>query len=72
MAAAIRSCVATSAPITAETSILQDLNFDSVAVLDFIMDIETKFDTIIPMSDMAEIETVGDLVRVLSNSLKVA
>ncbi len=53
-------------PITAETHILHDLNLDSVAVMDLVMALETRFDTVIPMDRLAEIETVGDLVRILS------
>ena len=69
---AVQSAVGSSVPINAETNIIQDLNLDSVAVMDFIMQIETQFDTIIPLNLMAEIETVGDLVRVLSLSVKAA
>ena len=69
---AIQSVEGVSGPVTVETNILQDLNLDSVAVMDFIMQIETQFDTIIPLSRMAEIETVGDLVRILSLSIKAA
>ena len=69
---AIQSVANVPGPITAETNILRDLNLDSVAVMDFIMQIETQFDTVIPLGQMAEIETVGDLVRVLASSLKAA
>ncbi len=55
-------------PITAETHILHDLNLDSVAVMDVVMALETRFDTVIPMDRLAEIETVGDLVRLLSRA----
>jgi acyl carrier protein len=69
---AIGAVVGTTRPITAETNILQDLSLDSVAVMDFIMQIETQFDTIIPLNRIAEIETVGDLVRILSASVQAA
>ena len=55
-------------PITAETHILPDLNLDSVAVMAVVMALETRFDTVIPMDRLAEIETVGDLVRILSRA----
>ena len=58
-------------PITAETHILHDLNLDSVAVMDLVMALETRFDTVIPMDRLAEIETVGDLVRILSSRVGV-
>jgi acyl carrier protein len=46
-------------PVTMETSLLHDLSFDSVTALDFIMQLETRLDIIIPMDGMAEIETIG-------------
>ncbi|WP_458096252.1 acyl carrier protein [Roseomonas sp. WA12] len=59
-------------PVTMDTSILQDLSFDSVGAIDFIMLLETRLDTIIPMDRMAEIETIGDLVRVLTRTTAAA
>ncbi|WP_052214159.1 acyl carrier protein [Belnapia sp. F-4-1] len=59
-------------PITLETSLLHDLSLDSVTALDFIMQLETRLDTIIPMDGMAEIETIGDLVGVLTRSTSKA
>lgn len=55
-------------PVTMETSLLHDLSLDSVSTLDFIMQLETRLDIIIPMDSMAEIETIGDLVGVLTRS----
>lgn len=54
-------------PVTMETSFLHDLSLDSVGAIDFIMLLETRLDTIISMDRMAEIETIGDLVRVLTS-----
>lgn len=47
--------------ITAETDISQDLNLDSVAVLDLLMELEEKFDVSIPLNLVPEIRTVGEL-----------
>lgn len=47
--------------ITADTDISQDLNLDSVAVLDLLMELEEKFDVSIPLNLVPEIRTVGDL-----------
>jgi acyl carrier protein len=68
VAEALGSVAAVSGPITAETHILHDLNLDSVTVMDLVMALETRFDTVIPMDRLAEIETVGDLVRILSRA----
>jgi acyl carrier protein len=51
--------------VTARTNIVRDLNLDSIAVMDFIMELEVKFDTVIPLDTIAGIATVGDLARVL-------
>jgi acyl carrier protein len=52
--------------LKAETDIPAELNIDSVGVLDFIMDVEDKFDVEIPMNVVAETRTIGDLVKVVS------
>lgn len=51
--------------LTAATDIPAELNIDSVGVLDFIMDVEDKFDIEIPMNVVSETRTVGDLVKVV-------
>lgn len=51
--------------ITSDTNIVRDLRLDSVAVMDFIMALETKFNTIIPIDAITEVETVGDLANML-------
>ena len=65
---ALASVAKVAGPITMDTHILHDLNLDFVAVMDLVMVLETRFDTVIPMDRLAEIETVGDLVRMLSTS----
>ncbi|MFZ6765002.1 acyl carrier protein [Pseudoroseomonas sp. WGS1072] len=72
MVTAIQSVIGTEHLITAETNILCDLSLDSVAVMDVIMHIETQFDTMIPMNQFAEIQTVGDLTQVIIASKKTA
>ena len=48
-----------------QTSIVRDLRLDSLAVMDFIMALETRFETIVPLDSLAEIHTIGDLAGVL-------
>jgi len=48
--------------ITSGTRFQQDLEWDSLTVLDFVANIEDEFDIIITMNMQAEIETVGQLV----------
>ena len=44
------------------TRFAQDLEWDSLTVLDFVANIEDEFDILITMNQQAEIETVGQLV----------
>ena len=44
------------------TSFAQDLEFDSLTVMDFVAAIEDEFDIIISMNQQAEIENYGQLV----------
>jgi acyl carrier protein len=44
------------------TSFANDLEFDSLTVMDFVAAIEDEFDIIISMNQQAEIETYGQLV----------
>jgi acyl carrier protein len=50
-------------PVTPETRFQQDLEWDSLTVLDFVASIEDEFDIIISMNMQAEIETVGQLAE---------
>ena len=52
-------------PVTEATRFAQDLEWDSLTVLDFVANIEDEFDVIISMNMQAEIETVGQLVDAL-------
>jgi len=56
--------------VSAQTRIARDLGLDSVAVMDFVMDIEDHFDISIPLDRVAEVETVEDLSRAVEALLK--
>ena len=47
--------------VTADTRIVGELGLDSVAVLDFIQDVEDRFDLSIPLERVAEVQTIGEL-----------
>ena len=51
--------------ITDASRFAQDLEWDSLTVLDFVANVEDEFDVIITMNMQAEIETVGQLVDAL-------
>jgi acyl carrier protein len=49
--------------VTEATRFAQDLEWDSLTVLDFVANTEDEFDILITMNQQAEIETVGQLVN---------
>jgi acyl carrier protein len=51
--------------VSEATRFAQDLEWDSLSVLDFVATIEDEFDVLISMNMQAEIETVGQLVDAL-------
>ena len=48
--------------VTDATRFAQDLEWDSLTVLDFVATVEDEFDILITMNQQAEIESVGQLV----------
>ena len=48
--------------VTEDTRFAQDLELDSLTVMDFVAAVEDEFDVLITMNRAAEIETVGQLV----------
>ncbi len=48
--------------LTRETDIAADVEIDSVAVLDLIMEFEDSYDISFPMNLISELRTVGNLV----------
>jgi acyl carrier protein len=49
-------------PVDEGTRFAQDLEWDSLTVMDFVAAVEDEFDVLITMNRAAEIETVGQLV----------
>jgi acyl carrier protein len=46
-----------------DTDIVEDLGMDSLGVMNFVMAIEDYYDLSIPLDRIAQIQTVGDLIR---------
>ena len=57
-------------PITPDTRFQQDLEWDSLTVLDFVASVEDEFDIMITMNMQAEIETVGQLAQAVRDLAK--
>jgi len=47
------------------TNITSDLQIDSVAVMDFVMELEESLDISIPVNMLSEVQTIGDLAGVV-------
>ena len=52
------------------TKLNSDLEIDSVSAMDLIMEIEDRFEIDIPINLVADIETVKDLVAVVSQRME--
>ena len=48
--------------LKSDTRIVDDLELDSLAVMNFVMAVEDRYDISIPLDRIAEVETVADLV----------
>lgn len=57
--------VAKGQEVRPDTSIANDLGLDSLAIMNFIMLLEDRFDLSIPMDVIADTETMGDLATVI-------
>jgi acyl carrier protein len=53
-------------PITGTTVIVDDLGLDSLAVMDFVMEIEDKLDLSVPLDRLTDIRSVDDMARCLT------
>lgn len=52
--------------LTADVRFADDLEWDSLTVMDFVAEVEDHYDIIISMNMQAEIETVGQLVAAVA------
>ncbi len=66
---ALRTLLQKPVELTDRTNIVKDLGLDSVAVMDFVMEIEDRLDISVPLDRIAQVETLGDLVDTI-RSLK--
>jgi acyl carrier protein len=51
--------------ITPETGLTDQLKMDSMKVLDIIMEIEDELDISVPMNNLVDVNTVGELAQLL-------
>lgn len=52
------------------TELSADLNIDSVAAMDLVMEIEDRFGIDVPVNQLSELRTLGDLAGLVAGQLK--
>ena len=70
--ATLRAALPQARPLSDSTHIIEDLGLDSVAVMDFVMEIEDKLDISVPLDKIAEVETLGDLIATVQRLKEAA
>jgi len=65
ISAALQEIVGRPVAVSDGTDIVNDLGLDSLAIMNFVMALEDEYDISMPLDRMAEVQTVGDLVRTI-------
>jgi acyl carrier protein len=65
ISAKLQEVVGRPVAVSDDTDIVNDLGLDSLAVMNFVMALEDEYDISMPLDRMAEVQTVGDLVRTI-------
>ena len=55
--------------ITGDTNLVSDFTLDSFQVMEFMMELEESFDTMIDMKSLSNTHTVSDLAKIVSAEL---
>ena len=61
IARAARKVLGRPVELSADTDIARDLDVDSLALMNIVMELEDTFDVSIPLDRLASVRTVGDL-----------
>ena len=61
IARAARSVLGRPVAVTADSDIARDLDIDSLALMNIVMELEDTFDVSIPLDRLAHVRTVGEL-----------
>ena len=56
--------------ITPDTNLSEDLEADSLDVVDLLMSIEDEFEIEVPDEEIENIKTVGDIVKYIENKVE--
>ncbi len=66
IARAARSVLGRPVTVTSATDIARDLNVDSLALMNIVMELEDAFDVSIPLDRLAPVQTAGDLAALIT------
>ena len=65
-------CLESSEGIDESTRLVEDLDIDSLGMVDLVMQIEDSFEVSLPTnSDLSQIKTIGDVVDMLTQNQKI-
>ena len=53
-----------------QTYLVEDLNLDSMKVMDILAEVEDSFDISVPLNILPDVRTIGDLISQIQNLLK--
>ena len=59
-----------AAQVTMEASFADDLDADSLDVVEFVMELEEEFDISVPEEELAEVKTVGQAFDIIAAKVK--
>jgi len=57
--------------LRSDTNIITDMEVDSVAIFDLVMEVEDAYELAFPMETISDLKTIGDLVGTI-NTMKAA
>ncbi len=55
--------------LSADTNLIEDLEVDSLDVVEMMMSIEDEFDVEIPETEIENLKTIGDVVDYIQNNM---
>lgn len=57
-------------PLTENTDITTDLHMDSMAVMEMIFDLEESFNITIPLNELEDVRTIGQIAMLVERKIK--
>jgi acyl carrier protein len=66
----LKTFVPEGCELKTQTDLVEDLNLDSMKVMDIVAEVEDTFDISIPLNILPDVRTVGDFTLQIQNLLK--